>query len=97
VFNDRLDGGARSAQFLCTDRTFEFRRQRGPRFPFQEEKKDGPVLTAALNVFNILNHPNYVTYIGVIGPDGGPRNPNFGFPASAYPGRRFQLNLECKF
>ena len=55
------------------------------------------MLTAALNVFNILNHPNYVTYIGVIGPDGGPVNPNFGLPASAYPGRRFQLNLECKF
>jgi hypothetical protein len=38
-----------------------------------------------------------MTYIGVIGPDGGPRNPNFGKPSSAYPARRFQLNPEFKF
>jgi hypothetical protein len=38
-----------------------------------------------------------MTYIGVIGPDGGPRNPNFGLPPAANPGRRFQINLELKF
>jgi hypothetical protein len=55
------------------------------------------VLTASLNFFNVLNHPNYLTFIGVIGPDGGPRNPNFGLPAAANPPRRVQLNLEFKF
>jgi hypothetical protein len=45
----------------------------------------------------MLNHPNYVSLIGVIGPDGGPRNPNFGLPTAANPGRRLQINLEFKF
>ena len=69
-------------------------------FKFQKERKDGRVLTASLNVFNILNHPNYLTYNGVIGPDGGPINPDFKNgrnPTTALPGRRFQVNLEFKF
>jgi hypothetical protein len=97
VFNDRLDGGLAPRNSLHGPGLLSLDVNVAHDFHFKKEKKDGPVLTAALNVFNILNHPNYVTYIGVIGPDGGPRNPNFGFPASAYPGRRFQLNLECKF
>jgi hypothetical protein len=97
VFNDRPNGGLAPRNSLHGPGQLNLDVNVAHDFHFKKEKKDGPVLTAALNVFNILNHPNYVTFIGVIGPDGGPRNPNFGLPASAYPGRRFQLNLECKF
>jgi hypothetical protein len=97
VFNDRPNGGFAARNSLHGPGLLNLDVNVAHDFHFKKEKKDGPVLTAALNVFNILNHPNYVTYIGVIGPDGGPVNPNFGTPASAYPGRRFQLNLECKF
>jgi Carboxypeptidase regulatory-like domain len=97
VFNDRPNGGLAPRNSLHGPGLLNLDVNVAHDFRFKKEKKDGPVLTAALNVFNILNHPNYVTFIGVVGPDGGPRNPNFGFPASAYPGRRFQINLECKF
>ena len=97
VFNDRPNGGLAPRNSLHGPGQLNLDVNVAHDFHFKKEKKDGPMLTAALNVFNILNHPNYVTFIGVIGPDGGPRNPNFGLPASAYPGRRFQLNLECKF
>ncbi|HXJ15201.1 MAG TPA: carboxypeptidase regulatory-like domain-containing protein [Candidatus Limnocylindrales bacterium] len=97
VFNDRPDGGLASRNSLHGPGLLNLDVNVAHDFHFKKEKKDGPVLTAALNIFNVLNHPNYVTFIGVIGPDGGPFNPNFGFPAAANPGRRFQLNLECKF
>jgi len=97
VFNDRPNGGLAPRNSLHGPGQLNLDVNVAHDFHFKKEKKDGPVLTAALNIFNILNHPNYVTFIGVIGPDGGPRNPNFGLPASAYPGRRFQINLECKF
>jgi hypothetical protein len=97
VFNDRPDGGLAPRNSLHGPGLLNLDVNVAHDFHFKKEKKDGPVFTAALNIFNVLNHPNFVTFIGVIGPDGGPRNPNFGFPASAYPGRRFQLNLECKF
>ena len=97
VFNDRPNGGLAPRNSLHGPGQLNLDVNVAHDFHFKKEKKDGPVLTAALNIFNVLNHPNYVSYIGVIGPDGGPRNPNFGLPASAYPGRRFQLNLECKF
>jgi len=97
VFNDRPDGGLAPRNLLHGPGLLNLDVNVAHDFHFKKEKKDGPVLTAALNIFNVLNHPNYVTFIGVIGPDGGPANPNFGFPAAANPGRRFQLNLECKF
>lgn len=97
VFNDRPDGGLAARNSLHGPGLVNLDVNVAHDFHFKKGRKDGPLLTAALNIFNILNHPNYVTYIGVIGPDGGPPNPNFGTPASAYPGRRFQLNLECKF
>ena len=97
VFNDRPNGGLAPRNSLHGPGLLNLDVNIAHDFHFKKEKKDGPVLTAALNIFNILNHPNYVTFIGVIGPDGGPVNPNFGLPASAYPGRRFQINLECKF
>jgi Carboxypeptidase regulatory-like domain len=97
VFNDRPDGGLAPRNSMHGPGQVNLDVNVAHDFHLKKEKKDGPVLTASLNVFNVINHPNYVTYIGVIGPDGGPRNPNFGTPASAYPGRRFQLNLEYKF
>ena len=90
VFNDRPNGGLAPRNSLHGPGLLNLDVNVAHDFHFKKEKKDGPVLTAALNIFNILNHPNYVTFIGVAGP-------NLGFPASAYPGRRFQLNLECKF
>jgi hypothetical protein len=66
-------------------------------FRFSKEKKNGPKLTVALNVFNVLNHPNFTTYNGVIGPDPTNPIPSFGTPSSAQPARRFQINLEFKF
>ena len=97
VFNDRPDGGFAPRNSLHGPGLLNLDVNVAHDFHFKKEKKDGPVLAAALNIFNVLNHPNYVTFIGVIGPDGGPFNPNFGLPAAANPGRRFQLNIECKF
>ncbi len=97
VFNDRPDGGLAARNTLHGPGMVNLDVNIAHDFRFKKEKKNGPVLTTSLNVFNVINHPNYVSYIGVIGPDGGPVNPNFGLPASAYPGRRFQLNLEYKF
>ena len=97
VFNDRQFGGLAPRNSLHGPGLLNLDVNVAHDFHFKKEKKGGPVLTAALNIFNVLNHPNYVTFIGVIGPDGGPVNPNFGQPAAANPGRRFQLNLECKF
>jgi hypothetical protein len=100
VFNDRLNGGLAPRNSLHGPGLLNLDVNVAHDFHFKKEKKDGPVLAAALNMFNILNHPNYVTFIGVtpgFNLDGSPINPNFGSPASAYPGRRFQLNLECKF
>jgi hypothetical protein len=90
VFNDRPNDGLAPRNSLHGPGLLNLDVNVAHDFHFKKEKKDGPALTAALNIFNILNHPNYVTFIGVAGP-------NLGFPASAYPGRRFQLNLECKF
>ena len=90
VFNDRLNGGLAPRNSLHGPGLLNLDVNVAHDFHFKKEKKDGPVLTAALNVFNVINHPNYVTFIGVAGP-------NLGSPASAFPGRRFQLNLECKF
>jgi hypothetical protein len=97
VFNDRPNGGLAPRNSLHGPGLLNLDVNIEHDFHFQKEKKHGPTLTAALNVFNVLNHPNYVSYIGVIGPDGGPRNPNFGLPAAANPARRFQINLEFKF
>jgi hypothetical protein len=100
VFNDRLDGGLAPRNSLHGPGLLNLDVNVAHDFHFKKEKKDGPVLTVALNIFNVINHPNYVTFIGVTPGfhlDGSPINPNFGTPASAYPGRRFQLNLECKF
>lgn len=97
VFNDRPDGGLATRNTLHGPGLVNLDVNLAHDFRFQKEKKNGPVLTASLNAFNVLNHPNFVSFIGVIGPDGGPRNPNFGLPASAYPGRRLQINLEMKF
>jgi len=97
VFNDRPNGGLAARNSLHGPGMMNLDVNVAHDFHFQKEKKNGPMLTASLNIFNVLNHPNYVSYIGVIGPDGGPVNPNFGLPASAYPGRRFQVNLELKF
>lgn len=97
VFNDRPNGGLAARNTLHGPGLVNLDVNIEHDFHFQKEKKHGPMVTAALNVFNVLNHPNYVSYIGVIGLDGGPRNPNFGLPAAANPARRFQIDLEFKF
>jgi hypothetical protein len=97
VFNDRPEGGLAPRNTLHGPSLVNLDLNVQHDFHFRKEKKDGPTLTAGLNVFNVLNHVNDATYNGVIGPDGGPRNPNFGQPSAAFPARRFQLNLEYKF
>ena len=97
IFNDRPDGGLAPRNSLHGPGLVNLDFNIEHDFHFRKEKKQGPILTASLNIFNVFNHPNYVTYIGVIGPDGGPRNPNFGLPSAANPGRHFQINLELKF
>ena len=57
---------------------------------FEKKRNRARRLTVGLNVFNVLNHVNDVTYNGVIGPDGGPRNPNFGQPSAAFPRGAFR-------
>ena len=97
VFNDRPEGGLAPRNSLHGPGLLNLDVNIEHDFHLKKREKGGQTLTAALNVFNVLNHPNYLTYIGVIGPDGGPRNPNFGLPTMAYPARRFQVNLEYKF
>jgi hypothetical protein len=97
VFNDRPDLGRAPRNSLHGPSLINLDLDIQHDFRFKKERKNSPVLTVTLNAFNVLNHVNDMTYIGVIGPDGGPRNPNFGKPSSAYPARRFQLNLEFKF
>ena len=60
-------------------------------FPLSKKKKEGKVLSVALNSFNVLNHPNYLTYIGTIS------SPLFDQPAAALPPRRMQLDVQFKF
>ncbi len=97
IFNDRPDNGLAPRNslhgpgFLNLDANLE------RDFVFAKEKKGGPTLTVAFNVFNLLNHPNFVTYNGVIGPDPAHPIPSFGTPSAAEPARRFQLNLQFKF
>jgi hypothetical protein len=97
VFNDRPDQGLAPRNSLHGPSLINLDLDIQHDFRLKKEKKNSPVLTVTLNAFNVLNHVNDMTYIGVIGPDGGPRNPNFGKPSAAYPARRFQLNLEFKF
>jgi hypothetical protein len=97
VFNDRPDLGRAPRNSLHGPSLINLDLDIQHDFRFKKEKKNSPVLTVTLNAFNVLNHVNDLTYIGVIGPDGSPRNPNFGKPSAAYPARRFQLNLEFKF
>jgi Carboxypeptidase regulatory-like domain/TonB dependent receptor len=97
VFNDRPAGGLAPRNSLHGPNLINLDVNVEHDFHFRKEKKQGPVLTVGLNVFNVLNRVNDTTYNGVIGPDGGPRNPNFGQPSAAFPARRFQVNLEYKF
>ena len=97
VFNDRPNGGLAPRNSLHGPNLINLDLNVEHDFHFRKEKKQGPALTVGLNVFNVLNRVNYTTYNGVIGPDGGPRNPNFGEPSAAFPARRFQVNLEYKF
>jgi hypothetical protein len=97
VFNDRPLGGMATRNSLHGPALLNLDLNIEHDFHFHKEKKRGPTLTASLNAFNVLNHVNDLTFIGVIGPDGGPRNPNFGKPSAANPARRLQLNLEFKF
>ena len=60
-------------------------------FPLTRERNKGPLVSLALNSFNVLNHSNYSTYVGVAG------SPFFGRPVEAQPPRRMQINLELKF
>jgi len=90
IFNDRPQGGLAPRNILHGPGQITVDVNLEHEFHFGKEKKEGPSLTAALNVFNILNHVNYVDYNGVLGP-------NLGQPSSSYPARRFQLNFEFKF
>ena len=102
VFNDRPNGGLYPRNSLHGPGLLNLDMNIQHDFKFQKEKKDGQVLTASLNVFNVLNHPNYLTYNGVIGADPAYLTPalrpvSFATPSEAFPGRRFQINLEFKF
>jgi Carboxypeptidase regulatory-like domain len=90
IFNDRSLGGLAPRNSLHGPSLINLDVNVAHDFRFHKEKKGGPTLTVALNVFNVLNHVNDLTYIGVVGP-------NLGTASAAYPARRFQLNLEFKF
>jgi hypothetical protein len=90
IFNDRRLGGLAPRNSLHGPSLINLDVNVAHDFLFHKEKKGGPTLTVALNVFNVLNHVNDLTYIGVVGP-------NLGTATAAYPARRFQLNLEFKF
>lgn len=97
IFNDRPNNGLAPRNSMHGPGLLNMDVNLEHDFRFRKEKKDGPKLTAALNVFNVLNRPNFTTYSGVIGPDPTHPIPSFGTPSSAQPARRFQLNLEFKF
>jgi hypothetical protein len=54
-------------------------------------KSDLPVLTFALDAFNVLNHTNYAAYIGNV------QSKFFEQPTSALPARRIQFTVRTKF
>jgi Carboxypeptidase regulatory-like domain len=60
-------------------------------FLLSKARKEGRVLTVALNSFNVVNHVNDIAYIGTI------TSPFFGHAVSALPPRRMQLDVEFKF
>jgi hypothetical protein len=97
IFNDRPNNGLAPRNSLHGPGLLNLDVNLEHDFHFAKEKKGGPKLTAALNVFNVLNHPNFTTYNGVVGPDPAHPIPSFGTPSSAEPARRFQINLEFKF
>jgi hypothetical protein len=90
IFNDRPLGGFAPRNSFHGPALVNLDLNLQHEFKFRKEKKAGPVLAVALNVFNVLNHVNDIDYSGVLGP-------NFGQPSSSYPARRFQLNFEYKF
>jgi len=57
----------------------------------KKKKEDGPAVTIALNVFNVLNRVNYAGYVGNLS------SPFFGQPVAARPARRMQLALKFEF
>jgi carboxypeptidase family protein len=97
IFNDRPNGGLDPRNSLHGPGYLNLDANVERDFLFTRDKKGGPTLTVAFNLFNLLNHPNFVTYNGVIGPDPANPIPSFGRPSAAEPGRRFQINLQFKF
>ena len=89
IINDRPSGVARNT--LPGPGTINLDLNLSHDFPLSKRKKEGKVLSVALNSFNVLNHPNYLTYIGTIS------SPLFGMPVAAQPPRRMQLDVQFKF
>jgi hypothetical protein len=89
VVNDRPAGVARNT--LPGPGTINLDLNISHDFPLSKNKKEGKILSVALNSFNVLNHPNYLTYIGTVS------SPLFGQPVAAQPPRRIQLDVQFKF
>ena len=89
IINDRPAGVARNT--MPGPGTINLDLNLSHDFPLSKKKKEGKVLSVALNSFNVLNHPNFLTYIGTIS------SPLFGQPVAAQPPRRMQLDIQFKF
>jgi hypothetical protein len=54
------------------------------------KKEKGPVLTPAVDAFNVLNRVNFAGYVGNLS------SPFFGKPVAANPSRRLQLSVRLR-
>jgi hypothetical protein len=88
--NDRPPGVRRNSLQGPGSATFDLRWSKN--LPLIKKKKeDGPAVTIALSVFNVLNRVNYAGYVGNLS------SPFFGQPVAARPARRMQLALKFEF
>ena len=55
------------------------------------KKEKGPVLTPAVDAFNVLNRVNFAGFVGNLS------SPFFGKPVAANPSRRLQLSVRLRF
>jgi len=89
IFNDRPPGVPRNS--MHGPGQIEWDLNLAHDFLLAKSRKESPMITVALNSFNVLNHPNYTTFVGTI------TSFRFGKAVSAQPPRRMQLNLQFKF
>lgn len=87
--NDRPSGTPRNSAEGPGGATLDARW--GHDFVLDRKRGDkGPVLTTALEAFNVLNRVNYISFVGTLS------SPFFGQPVSSAPARKVQISLRLR-